>query len=850
MKSVIIEILAGALAVMLVSGWKGGTAFAADDVKLDLTKGDIEISTDGYRQSGGDLKDGPEDGSYIITSGGKETSHVVTILSGKNHNITFDQVNIRTATGTGCNPLYIAPKAKASLTLKGTNVLYSEGYAGIAVPENATLKIAGQQGATLEARVGAASSGAGIGETQKDNKGNEEKNAGCGTIEVSSGVISTTSIGSAGTTGSAEKGTLSSGSGGTAWIDAGSVNADKKEFVSGVLFDGSEGQVYGSYTLSSEGLMIPAGKTLTIPKGSTMTVSGKYQLLLDGNLVNNGTFKIGSESNLAGNSNLEGEGVFYLSSGFTADMFSVPDKVLYSTGEDHTEYVKKYIQDSIKTGSSGMTIMRGRIFVRMQADDWKMELNPSKVMDKGTYTVTFTDPEDSANQVSKTFEVLDVGEMTGIAVTTPPSKTQYTYGESFNKSGMVVSVTYTSGAVRTVDNSKIQVKDGNLSVGQTAVTLVYQVNGKTLTCTVGIAVSPKEIDVSKINWEEESKTSFEYDGTVKSLDFSADMPEGLKVGIGGVNSATDAGIYTATIDFFLDESYKGNYVLTGNVSQTKEWSITPRQLEWNTGDLEVVGNTRDENVYVYGVLSVEGLLPEDARKENLQTSFPADKLTGIYRGGAAGEEEVALAWADEGDSFTLGNSAEAGNYTFPEELPVVSAVIHDVKITIAPPEIKFGKDAACRLDIESGVSMVPDSLKGNPDYDFPSEIEKGLIETVMKKGIKQTYTNVYDLSLMKQAEHSEWKRISADVDASEGVTVTIPYPRGITQGGYDGIVAYIYPRDLNGTEAGTIVYPEVTKTDKGIQFQIPDPAPVAVGWKKATVSESVWDFWTYLFGGK
>lgn len=50
--------------------WGGTTVNAADNVNLDLTKGDIEISVDGYRQNGGEMKDGPEDGSYVITSNG------------------------------------------------------------------------------------------------------------------------------------------------------------------------------------------------------------------------------------------------------------------------------------------------------------------------------------------------------------------------------------------------------------------------------------------------------------------------------------------------------------------------------------------------------------------------------------------------------------------------------------------------------------------------------------------------------------------------------------------------------------------------------------------------------------
>ena len=287
--------------------WGGMTVSASDNVNLDLSKGDIEISRDGYRQNGDELKDGPEDGSYVITSNGRETENVVTVVSGKNHEIILDEVRIRAAADKGYNPLYIAPKAKVSLTLRGTNVLHSDGYAGIAVPEEAVLKIEAKAGATLNSWVGSESSSAGIGGTFKDNQGNDTGNAGCGTIEINSGVISTSSIGKGNTGTEAESGALVSDDDGTAWIDAGSVSAGKEEFVSGVLFDGAEGQVYGNYTLNKEGLLVPFGKTLTIPKRRTLTVLQKYPLTLEGNLVNNGVLKIGNENSLKGNGGLSGE---------------------------------------------------------------------------------------------------------------------------------------------------------------------------------------------------------------------------------------------------------------------------------------------------------------------------------------------------------------------------------------------------------------------------------------------------------------------------------------------------------------------------------------------------------------
>ncbi len=827
--------------------WGGTTVYASDDIYLDLSKGDIEISMDGYRQNGDEEKDGPEDGSYVITSDGRETGNVVTVVSGKRHAVIFDEVRITAAADRGYNPLYIAPKAKVSLTLKGTNILRSEGYAGIAVPEEAALEIEAQKGGTLDAWTGEASASAGIGGTFKDNQGNDTANANCGTIEINSGVIHASSIGKGNTGTSAQSGKLVSDDDGTAWIDAGGVSAGKREFLSGVLFDGADGQVYGSYTLNKESMIIPYGKTLTIPAKRTLTVPGKYPLNLEGSLVNNGTLKIGNENSLTGNGWLGGQGEFYLLSGITADMFSVPDGLLYGTGEDHTEYVKKFVQDSIQESGS-QVVVRGQVFTRAEGDDWEMKIEPSEVIEKGTYTVTFSDPDDSSNQASKTFEVLDAGELTGLVLNTPPEKTQYTYGERFSKKGMTASVTYSSGASKTLANDQVKVKDGKLAVGQETVTLYYKENGKEVTCVVGIQVSPKEIDVSSINWEERSKTSFVYDGTDQSFDFRADMPEGLKVSIGGVNSAVNAGTYTATVDFFLDESCQGNYVLAGNTSIAKEWTIAPIQLEWNTGDLEIAGNTRDGNVYVYGELGVEGLLPADAKSEKLTTRFPADKITGTHNGLAGDEQEITLAWVDENDRYSLGNDEIAGNYALPETLPILPAVINDVKIMVAPPELKFGGGMAYRTDIESGISYVPEGLRLSPDYDFPSEIQKGLIKAVMKKGISQTYVNAYDVSLMrKEKGESEWKRARADIDPAEGMTITIAYPRGISQNAYDAVVAYIYPRDIGEEKAGTIVYPQVTKTDKGIQFVVPEAAPVAVGFEKAAASKG-FSFWKDILG--
>ncbi len=818
--------------------WSVTSVYAAD-VELDLTKGDIEISSDGYRQGDGKKKTGPASGDgYIITTNGKETDHVVTVTSGKKHDIMFDEVEINTASGGGYNPLYIAPDAKAALTLKGENILHSGGYAAIAVPEGASVEITAQRGGTLEARTDTPDSGSGIGGTSKDNGGKDTKNTNCGTIKISGGRISATKIGGTG------GGSLVSDKGGTAWIDAGSVSAGKDGFTSGVLFEGNAGQVYGTYTLNKEDLSVPVNKVLTIANGQTLSIPSAYSLALDGNLMNNGTLRIGSADCLTGNGYIGGDGAFYLLSGMTENMFSVPDKMLYATGEDHTEYVKKYIEDSIRI--DGTVVVRNRIFNRTKSDEWEMEISPAEVVEKGTYTVTFTNPEDGDDQVSKTFEVLDAGEMTGISLTTPPKKTAYTYGERFDRTGMVVTVAYSSGATKAASNNKVGIKEGGLRVGQTAVTLVYKENGKEAACSLGVSVSPREIDVTKINWEEKTDSSYEYDGTEKTLKVKADLPEGLKVSVGGTVSATEVGTYGVTVDFFLEEGYEGNYVIAGPASAAKEWSITPKRLEWDTGDLEVVGNIRDNDVSIYGDLRVEGYLPADQDDENLPVSFPTDLITGVSSKEPGNDQEIRLIWKDENRKYSLGDSPAAKNYALPEELPVVFGIINDVVKKPVPHGVAVVKGRMYRLDLETGVSRVPERLGRIPDYDTPSEIEKGLIGAVMKQDIRQTYIYTYDPTLMrKNQDAAEWERADTDEVSSDGLTIKIPYPKGVGMNSHKCVVAYIYPNTIDGTEAGTIIYPDITKTEDGIEFVVPACAPVAVGFKEAPEEKP--SFWKSLF---
>ena len=138
-------------------------------------------------------------------------------------------------------------------------------------------------------------SGAGIGGGNNGNGGNITINGGNVTAI---GGESGAGIGGAGSGGS---GTFITGGNGHAVIVASSIS-DKDDTTqwSGVIFDGDNGQVYGS-PVPTEDFEIPAGKTLTIPQGTRLTVPVV--------LINNGVIKKHGELLVVEGGSLGGNGL-------------------------------------------------------------------------------------------------------------------------------------------------------------------------------------------------------------------------------------------------------------------------------------------------------------------------------------------------------------------------------------------------------------------------------------------------------------------------------------------------------------------------------------------------------------
>ena len=118
-----------------------------------------------------------------------------------------------------------------------------------------------------------------------------------GNITINGGTVTATGNGNgagigggASYRGGGDNGTFSTGDSGRAVIFASSISdQSKQDSWKGVIFQGADGQVYGTSVTPTEDFEIPESYTLTIEEGQTLTIPADITLTNNGTIVNNGT---------------------------------------------------------------------------------------------------------------------------------------------------------------------------------------------------------------------------------------------------------------------------------------------------------------------------------------------------------------------------------------------------------------------------------------------------------------------------------------------------------------------------------------------------------------------------------
>ena len=219
-----------------------------------------------------------------------------------------------------------------------------------------------------------------------------------------------------------------------------------------------------------------------------------------------------------------------------------PNKTVYKSGESFDP--------------TGMIVTAGYGY-GLTSDVTGYSVSPQILTDGVTeVTITYTE-----GRVTKTAMVSVTVEkvLMSIAVTTNPSKMAYSYLESFDPAGMVVTATYSDESTEEVSGYTYP-ETAFSTLGQQAVELSYAYEGVTKTTSLNVTVNPIEVAVPVQNGMPV------YDGTAKTPSWTG--YDSVKMTMSGETNGVNAGTYTAK--FVLGYGY----VFPGNQDEAEvEWTI-------------------------------------------------------------------------------------------------------------------------------------------------------------------------------------------------------------------------------------------------------------------------------------
>lgn len=327
--------------------------------------------------------------------------------------------------------------------------------------------------------------------------------------------------------------------------------------------DGAQVQVSGSYIYDGNAKE-PSGENVTVTlHGEPLTENTDYTLSYEDNTdAGEATVKVSGTGNYSGTVT----GTFQIAKATpTVSDVAVSSPATIYASTDISAITLTY------TGTEGTVAL---------------DAGQTLTVGEGTYNWTFT-PTDTTNYTTATGSItltVAVDTVQSITVFTAPTKTTYTYGDSFDKTGMEVTATYASGETKDVTED-VTITPTELTVDVTTVTISY--GGQTT--TQGITVNPKEISITSATVQDKT-----YDG-------GTDATVGTVTFTGLVNgeSLTSGTDYTATAAFtdknagdskqatVTVELKNGNYTFansekTATANATAKISPLAVALSWST----------------------------------------------------------------------------------------------------------------------------------------------------------------------------------------------------------------------------------------------------------------------------
>lgn len=133
-----------------------------------------------------------------------------------------------------------------------------------------------------------------------------------------------------------------------------------------------------------------------------------------------------------------------------------------------------------------------------------------------------------------------------------------------------------------------------------------------------------------------------------------------------------------------------------------------------------------------------------------------------------------------------------------------------------------------------GIFAVAGDFK-TPFYrmDTEEKIKQALTRAAVEsQGYSEDNTALYDVRLQISLDGGKtWETASPENFPPEGLSVTLPYPKGTNGTEYDFIITHMFTHEMNGYKPGEVEAPEVMKTEEGLRFTVHGLSPIAVAWK-------------------
>lgn len=180
-------------------------------------------------------------------------------------------------------------------------------------------------------------------------------------------------------------------------------------------------------------------------------------------------------------------------------------------------------------------------------------------------------------------------KLVSIAITTPPAKTTYVSGETFNPAGMVVTATYSNGATLKATGYSFS-PDTALTDGTTSVTIEYTEGGVTKTAEQAITVVHRLESISITT--KPTKTTYEYGDSFQSAGMvvKATYSDGATANVTGYSCSPTllSTVGTQTITVSYTENGVTKTAATSVTVNRKTISAVPSQ----SGTLTYTGSSQ------------------------------------------------------------------------------------------------------------------------------------------------------------------------------------------------------------------------------------------------------------------